>query len=702
MGKLLKIIFSLAGVLILLLLVAIVVLPMLVDPNDFKGQITQTVKDKTGRTLEIDGDISLSVFPWLGMDIGTTRLGNASGFDAPHMASMEAVQVRVKLMPLLSKELEVDTVKLSGLRLNLAKNAAGVTNWDDLLAAAGADDAPDDKAKKDKDGDGLKNLEIGGIEITDAQLVWDDRAANSRYEINDLSLTTGDIEPGEAFDLDMGFRLAATEPAIDGTFALTGSVLVTEGMKGVNIDNARLNIDARGDGLPGGKLQANLATDVALDIAAGTLSLPQLKLNAYNLAVTGVVSGTGMSGDDPQFKGNFNIPGFSPRELIKALGQPVPDTADSSVLNTADASIDWNASTKHFNAGKVLLHLDDTTVNGTLGVRSFDAPAVTFKLAVDKINADRYMPPPPKEGEAPAGEAGKGESGELPMEALRKLNLDGTITVTEMTAINLKYRDAKLQVKANNGVVRLNPFGANMYNGSYQGDITLDVRKSKPRLSVNEKISGVQAGPLLLDLTGNDRLQGKADVTAKFTGTGITPDELKSSVSGRATFMFTDGSVKGVNIASLIRNAQAKLKGQPAPQDNLPNQTDFAELKGTANVTNGLVVNDDLLLQSPFLRISGKGQTHLSEETIDYTLTTKLVGSLEGQGGKSLEELKGVSIPVRVGGTYSKPTYMPDLGAALSEAAKAKVEEKVEEQKDKLKEKIEEKIGDKLLKGLFK
>ena len=209
-------------------------------------------------------------------------------------------------------------------------------------------------------------------------------------------------------------------------------------------------------------------------------------------------------------------------------------------------------------------------------------------------------------------------------------------------------------------------------------------------------------GPLLLDLTGNDRLQGKADVTAKFTGTGITPNELKSSVSGRATFTFTDGSVKGVNIASLIRNAQAKLKGLPAPQDNLPNQTDFAELKGTANVTNGLVVNDDLLLQSPFLRISGKGQTHLAEETIDYTLTTKLVGSLEGQGGKSLEELKGVAIPVRVGGTYSKPTYVPDLGAALSEAAKAKVEEKVEEQKDKLKEKIEEKIGDKLLKGLFK
>jgi AsmA protein len=703
MGKLLKIIFSLAGILVLLLIVAVVVLPMVIDPNDYKDEISAAVQDKTGRTLEMDGDISLSVFPWLGMDIGPTRLGNAAGFDAPHMASMDSVQVRVKLMPLLRKELEVDTIKLSGLKLNLGKDKQGRSNWDDLVAAADAEDEQQDKDEGDAGESGLKDMEIGGIEITDAQLVWDDRAAGTHYEIDALSLSTGEIEPGDAFDLDLGFRMAASEPEIDGQFALTGAVLVAEGMQGVTIDDARISIDASGQGVPGGKLQMQLGSDVVLDLEAGTLSMPDVLLEAYNLKINGVVAGNGITGDDPQFSGNFKLAGFAPRELIKALGQPVPETADSSALSSADASIDWDASTKHFSASKLLLHLDETTVNGKLGVSSFDAPAINFTLAVDSINVDRYMPPPPPEGEAAAPEkAASGEPAELPMEALRKLNLNGTITVTEMTAINLKYRDAKLQVKAKNGVVRLNPFGAKMYEGKYDGDITLDVRKSKPRLSVNERVTGVQSGPLLKDLTGNDRLQGKADVNAKFTGTGITPDELKRSVSGTASFSFTDGAVKGVNIASLIRNAQAKLKGQPAPSDDQPNQTDFAVMKGTARVTNGLVVNDDLLLQSPFLRIGGKGQTHLGDETIDYTLTTKLVGSLEGQGGKALEELKGVSIPVRVGGTYSKPTYTPDLGAALSEAAKAKVEEKVEEEKEKLKEKIEEKIGDKLLKGLFK
>jgi AsmA protein len=164
-----------------------------------------------------------------------------------------------------------------------------------------------------------------------------------------------------------------------------------------------------------------------------------------------------------------------------------------------------------------------------------------------------------------------------------------------------------------------------------------------------------------------------------------------------------------VNIAALIRTARARLKGQPVAVDSGPNQTDFAELSGTVNVSNGVARNDDLVLQSPLLRIAGTGQTNLVAETIDYTLTTKLVGSLEGQGGRGLEDLKGVSIPVKVGGTWSKPSYTPDVAAALSEAAKekvkAKVDEKVEEQKQKLQEKIGDEIGDQLgdkLKGLFR
>jgi len=408
--------------------------------------------------------------------------------------------------------------------------------------------------------------------------------------------------------------------------------------------------------------------------------------------------------DDPQFSGALAVAQFSPREVIDKLGLAPVATRDPAVLSQATVSLDWAASPKFLAASSLNLLLDDTRIDGTARVDSFAKPAIRFALMVDRIDIDRYLPPESggeTAGQPAAGEAAGGAGGvPLPLDALRSLNLDGKLEIGKLTAFNLKSSDVVLQVKANNGLLRLNPLGASLYAGQYSGDITLDARKDTPRFSIDEKVSGVQAGPLLQDLSGQDRVQGKADVTARLTGSGVSADAIKQTLNGTTSFSFTEGTVKGVNIAALIRKAQAKLKGQLAPQEQ-PNQTDFSVMQGSARVTNGLVSNDDLLLQSPLLRISGKGQVSLPAETIDYTLTTKLVGSLEGQGGKSLKELKGVSIPVRVGGTFSKPTYAPDVGGALKEAAKARVEEKVEEQKQKLQEKLGDELQDKLLKGLF-
>ena len=699
MGKLLKIILSIAVVLVALVVVAAIVLPMVIDPNDYKAEIVSAVKDKTGRSLEIDGDIGLSVFPWLGLDLGAIRLGNAEGFPEKYMASMNAVQVRVKLLPLLKKQLEVDTVKLAGLELNLAKDEHGRTNWADLEAESGGEGKHEETGAAGTGG--LAGLDVGGIDVKDARIVWDDRSTGSRYVIDDLSFTTGEIAAGQSFDLDLRFKMAATEPAMASQFELTGNVAIGPGLNAVDIKNARLGILAQGDGVPGGEARLSLQSDLALDLAAQTLSLPNLVLETLGMKITGTANGSGISGDAAKFSGVLKVAGFAPRDVIHDLGQPALATTDPAVLGKADAALDWDASPRHFAVSKLTLHLDDTTVTGNARVESFEAPAISFTLAVDTINLDRYLPPPAAEGTA-AEQPPAGKEAPPQLEGLRKLNLNGKVTVASMRAFNLEYSDAELQVKSHDGVLHMHPIGAKLYGGSYQGDITLDASQKTPRISVNEHVAAVQAGPLLKDLTGDDKLLGTASMNAKFSGAGLTPEELRRTVNGTASFSFTDGAVKGVNIAALIREARARLKGQPAAADSGPNQTDFAVLSGSVSVTNGLARNDDLLLQSPLLRVSGAGQTSLVDETIDYTLTTKLVGSLEGQGGKGLEDLKGVAIPVKVSGSWSKPSYAPDVSSALSEAAKEKVKQKVDEKLGEQKQKIQEKIGDKLLKGLFK
>jgi AsmA protein len=549
-------------------------------------------------------------------------------------------------------------------------------------------------------------MAIGGIEVVDAQLVWDDRSSDTRYEVNGLSFTTGAIEPGEHFDLDLHFQVAATQPAVTATLELKGGVLIASSLKAVEISAAELLLDAEGDVIPAGKMTVSLATDIAVDLDAQTLSMPGLVLDTLEMNITGNVSATKITGDNPQFSGVFTVADFVPRELIKALGQEDPLTADSSVLGNANAMLEWTASTKDFSADVLQIRLDDTSVNGTARVAQFDAPAITFSLAVDQFDLDRYLPPVTEGAEAAetmpeATSASKGEAGELPVDALRALNLNGKLNVGSLKAFNLRTMNVEMQIKAKDGLLRINPAGAQLYNGEIRNDLTFDVRKQTPKFSLVNDVVNIQAGPLLHDLTGDEKLLGTAVSHSSLSGSGITAEAIKQSLNGKASFSFTDGAIKGVNIAALIRNARAKLKGQSVPAGTGPNQTDFAELRGTAVITNGLIRNDDLSLSSPLLRISGKGEVSLPKETIDYTLTTKIVGTLEGQGGAALGELKGVSIPVHVAGTFSKPSYTPDLGAALSDVAKEKLQEKVEEQQQKIQEKIGDELQDKLLKGLF-
>jgi AsmA protein len=157
-------------------------------------------------------------------------------------------------------------------------------------------------------------------------------------------------------------------------------------------------------------------------------------------------------------------------------------------------------------------------------------------------------------------------------------------------------------------------------------------------------------------------------------------------------FSFRDGAIKGINIPETIRRAKATLDGKSLPPSTAPNQTDFAELSGTLQFGAGTVRNRDLVMRSPLLRVAGEGQADLVNETVDYVLKTTIVATLEGQGGKELEALKGVTIPIKVQGSLFKPTFRPDLETLVRERAGAKITQEKEKLGEKLKDKLRKRL----------
>jgi AsmA protein len=349
---------------------------------------------------------------------------------------------------------------------------------------------------------------------------------------------------------------------------------------------------------------------------------------------------------------------------------------------------DFSASLEAATLDKLVLILDDTQLSGQASVSHFDQSALRFALTVNEVDADRYLPPPAQQPTAPpAPAAAAAGAAQLPLDMLRALDVDGNLQLGKLKLANAHLAEIALRIKAKDGMLRLHPLAAQLYGGRYDGNIALDVRSDTPRIALDEKLASVNVGPLLKDLLGDDKVSGVANVSAQLSATGIEPDAVMKTLNGTAQFSFQDGAVKGVNLGQLIREAYAKVKKKPAPPKTT-NETDFAEMSGSVKVTNGVVRNDDLQAKSPLLRIAGKGSVDLPKQRIDYLVNASLVESGEGQAGKELEELKALTIPVKVTGSFSDPKFKLDLEPIL----KAKARQEVERQKQKLQDKVDKKV----------
>jgi AsmA protein len=134
---------STLGITVVLFSLMIAGLVYLVDVNRHKDKIVAALMAHTGRAFQVQDRIRLTFYPWMGMNLGKIRVGNAQGFEGTDFADIQGVKVRIKVMPLLARRVVIDTVRLDGIDINLMRDSDGVTNWDDLVRLANQAVSPD-------------------------------------------------------------------------------------------------------------------------------------------------------------------------------------------------------------------------------------------------------------------------------------------------------------------------------------------------------------------------------------------------------------------------------------------------------------------------------------------------------------------------------------------------------------------------------
>jgi AsmA protein len=563
------------------------------DPNQYKPQIVQAVKERTQRTLKLEGAIGLSFWPSIGAKIGKASLSERAS--DREFAAVEEVRVALKLMPLLSRQAVVDTVRVRGLRASIVKAKDGRTNVDDLAGPPAPKGAP---ATKDAGAD--FNVDIAGIEITDAAVSYADAAAGTKYVLSKLNLKTGRLAPGVPTSVEFSAHVQSDTPKLD--------------------------------------LPVALKTQLTFDPEKRSLALADLALEAKGVAA-----------------GLTNL-------VVKLTGSADVDSGKER----ARASL----------AGKIA----DSSVKARLDVAGFATPAVNFDVEIDQLDVDRYLPQPGGGGQSPG--AGKRPEKEQPFDlsGLRGLRAAGTLKIGSLKANNVKGSNVRLAVKANGGRVDLDPVTADFYQGKLASAITINAAPATPTFAVRHRFNGISVGPLVKDLADSDILEGKGDVAADVTSQGNTVSALKKALNGSASLKLADGALKGIDIAGSIRGAKAKLgalRGEQTQAADSKQRTDFSELTATFRIANGVARNNDLDMKSPLLRVGGEGEINIGADSLNYLVKASIVGTSKGQGGRDTEDLRGVTVPVRVTGPLAAPTYKLDFGAMATDTAKQELKSRL-------------------------
>lgn len=712
----LKRFFKIVFILLAVLLLALAAFLFTFDANNYKPQIIEQVEKQTGRQLEIDGDIGLSVFPWVGLKIGAVKLANAPGFSERPFARMEQLDVKVKLLPLLSKQVEVDKVRLHGLYASLEVNAQGGNNWSDLAQPAdAAETAPAEQPTETAPaGQGLPlaGLAVNGIEFINAHIIWDDAVNAARSEISDLDLTTSAIGFDQPVDVEFSASVTHSKPALKAEIALSTQLSFNANFSRFDLKSLVLRLTADAKELLKDTLKLKLSSDIGIDLDNQTAKLSRTRLETMGLAVNAVLTVKQLLGE-PQLSGRIDTNVFNARELAKKLGIELPPMADNSRLTQLSFATGISASPKQAQLSNIDFRLDDTHLTGQLNVPDIASQSLRYTLNLSPIDADAYLPPPAPAVETPAGlppadstdsqAAAADVEIALPLEMLRTLDIDGELSMESVIVQQIPITDIHIRTIASKGVIQLRPIDMKLLQGSMNINAELDASGDTPVYRADVKASDLHAGPVvnpvLAGLVGNDevRFEGATQFSMNITSRGDTLNGLKQAATGKLQFDMGKTELQGVDIEYFARNAVADYlisKKVPVPDDKRgsyqPDQkTAFDRMHASATIGNGDVVNRDLVLEGKRLRVTGDGVVNIVRNDIDYTVVVDLNPE---RVQTTAEKMLDQPLPVRIHGPFAMLAFDVDksqLTKALTNQLKQEAQQKLDEEKAKLQQKLD-------------
>lgn len=631
-----KVIVIVAATFVVLVGLAVAV-PFFVPTSVYAEKISEAVESATGRTLTFGGDIGFSLFPSVGVTAEDVAFANTPGAAEADMAILKSLEVRLKVLPLLSGRVEVESFVLVDPVIRLEIDRQGRANWvfgdGKAEAAAATPAAPGQPA-----GAALAGLSLDDVRLSGGRILYSDARSGVREEVRDVNMTVA-------------------LPSLDEPVKAEGSLIWHD---------EKIDIDVTVE--KPGALLAGDASPTAVSVSGEPLKL------AFN--------GTVATAPHIKADGDLDLVVPSVRGLAAWAGTPIeaPDDILGPLSIKGTVAVDGTT----YAVRDADIRLDTIAAKGAVTAEIGGAkPYVEGRLDVGDLDINPYLPPemrdaPPASTGPQATETTPATWSDEPMDfsGLRAADIDFDLTVKSILARQIRVGQSALSLTIKDGRLTADLKELALYDGEGKGTVTIDAAGSVPSMRKTFALSGLQARPFLKDAAGFDRLAGTTRADVELAARGASQKAMVESLNGKGSFAFEDGAIIGINLAAMIRNVSTAFLDPTAGETR---QTDFSELSGTFVITDGILKNEDLEMKSPLLRVGGAGSADIPARTVDYRVEPKIAATTEGQGGSG--QAAGLAVPVIVSGPWHDLSFRPDLESLIRQQIKdpAKAKETIED-----------------------
>lgn len=634
MARALKILSTLVFGLILLVAGALLAITRLIDPNDFKPQISDAAREEAGLEVQIPGELSWTFWPYLGIEVGRTEVRIAG--EEELFAAFDRVQGSVAVLPLLRGAVELSGLYLDGLELNLVETADGA-NWERI---GGTTETTPEQAQ-DSEATSLDvPVSIPELRLSNGRVRYRSTLDGSDIQIEQLNLSATDVSLTNPFPLQASLRYQDQDDMrID---------LALSGRLGMDLDHNIFRFeqsvaDVSLAGLTSLPLQVLSRQSIEAALDEDRVTIRDLVVEAASTRTHGALEITALS-TRPVFRGQLSIDPFDANAALRAIGEAPIETTDPQALKRVSMEMTFSGPENSILLEPLLIKLDNSTIRGVAGLTDIDSGHIRFDLTLDSLIADGYLPP----AEEVAEEQEVLASTEtllpplstdelLPLDTLRDLKVDGVFSAGHISVEGIEMHDLRVLTRANGGLLEMVELTSKLMDGTLRAEATLDARTDTPQIRASASTQGVQIQPIMQLALEDDLFTGILDMNMNFSASGNSEQALAESGKGSMTMTLTHGTIRGMNLNNALGAGINDMLGQyqvitqflpEVDQGRLPpalkQDTEVVQLKIASRIENLIAHVDDLQVELDRGTLSGKGFLNLRSQAFDLKLAMKV------------------------------------------------------------------------------